>query len=48
MIHVLKEIGRYISTRKRKKGKEEKRKEGRMGETKVGEGGRKKEIYKIP
>lgn len=38
MIHVLKEIGRYISTRKRKKGKEEKRKEERMGETKVGEG----------
>lgn len=48
MIHVLKEIGRYISTRKRKKGKEKKRKEGRMGETRVGEGGRKKEICKIP
>lgn len=48
MIHVLKEIGRYISTRKREKGKEEKRKEGRMGETRVGEGGRKKEICKIP
>lgn len=44
----MKEIGRYISTRKRKKGKEKKRKEGRMGETRVGEGGRKKEICKIP
>lgn len=32
MIHVLKEIGRYTSTRKRKEGKEEKRKEGRTGE----------------
>lgn len=34
MIHVFKEIGRYISTRKRKEGKEEKRKEGRTGERK--------------
>ena len=42
MIHVLKEIGRFISTRKRKKGKEEKRKEGRTEERRSG-GGRKEE-----
>lgn len=44
MIHILKEIGRFISTRKGKKGKEEKRKEGRKdGRKKWGrEEGRKK------
>lgn len=41
MIHILKEIGRFISTRKGKKGKEEKRKEGRTGERSGG--GRKEE-----